>query len=50
VSAVVLVPYWDLLGAAFALAFAITTWSVLTWRDATRLVAVQTSLLPAGSS
>ncbi len=49
-SAVVLVPYWDLLGAAFALAFAITTWSVLTWRDATRLVAVQTSLLPAGSS
>ena len=50
VSATLLIPYLGILGAAIASSLALTTWSALTWRDARRLLALETSLLPTGTS
>jgi hypothetical protein len=40
---------WGMLGAAVGFVASMTTWNVLTWWDARRLVGIDTSLAPVGA-
>ena len=41
-----LAPTWGMYGAAAAYVLSMATWNVLTWRDARRLVGIETSIMP----
>ncbi|HET9337241.1 MAG TPA: oligosaccharide flippase family protein, partial [Sphingomicrobium sp.] len=50
VAVVALAPNWGMYGAAAAYVISMAAWNLLSWRDARRLVGIETSLVPVRRS